>query len=164
MKLNDRICGSRAKPDDSNVFFFFSKKSPVIKEEGNQWLKKGQLYFHWVPLAAVVSWSDSSATAIQPHIKLWIITSCSNINNPQNQTISDTSPLAYYVIAAIFVWMGMCFPSPSWRKECQRLLSFVLFHCFALVLDCILHHITVFSPNWRIIEGADVFFHKPSVK
>lgn len=110
------------------------------------------------------SWSDISVTVIQPRIKLWITLSCSNINNTKKQTISDTSPLAYHAITVMFIRRGMCFPSPFWSEECQRLLSFDLFHCFPLVLDCILHPITVFSLNWRIIGGADVFFQKPSVK
>lgn len=43
-------------------------------------------------------------------------------------------------------------------EECQRLLSFDLFHCFPLVLDCILHLITVFSLNWKLNNDWDIKF------
>lgn len=113
----------------------------------------------------VASWSDmSAATVIQPHIKLWVTLSSSNINKTKKQAISDTSPLAYHAITVMFVQRGMCFTSPSWSEECRRLLCFDLFHCFPLVLDCILQPIAVFSLNCSIIGSADVFFQKPLVK
>lgn len=161
MKVND----SRAKPGDdseADLFFWLCAKLHEPEELSIPCIKQRTLVILLSGFGCGCFLSDLSATAIQPHMRLGVTLSCSNINNTKNDiryiSISISSHMCNICTG------GKCFPSPSWSGECQRLLSFDLFHCFPLVLDCILHPITVFSLNWRIIGGADVFLQKPSVK
>lgn len=144
------------------IFFLLFAKLHEPEEWSISWTKQRTLVTLLTRSGCGCFLSDLSATAVQPHTRLGITLSCSNINNTKNDIRYISVSISSH-IWNICTGEG-CFPSPSWNGECQRLLSFDLFHCFPLVLDCILHPITVFSLNWRIIGGADVFLQKPSVK